>query len=905
MQRTPDQEQTVTPPDKSPGGEGAQSVPSLISLSPALVHREYQVKPGGVTVGREAAACDVVVSGSTISRRHFLVSTPDGVKYVLHDLESTNGVFVNRERVNRECVLKDGDLIGIGTAQYDHLRFQTEGGHGRSWTVKIAPKDVWTIGRIPTNDIAISFDSTVSSRHAIVRRKSDRIEAVDEGSLNGTWLNGHRIRRAVLEPTDTLMIGSTTLRFQLAADGSLQVVRRDCGDEIALECVALTREVRARGLASGRTKKILDQVCLAIRPGEFVGLLGPSGAGKSTLLTALNGYQPPDYGCVLLNETPLYQSYAMFRSAIGYVPQDDIVHADLTVKDCLDYVARLRLPADVSRASREELIDSTIETLGLNHVRNNRVSELSGGQRKRVSIGCELITRPSILFLDEPTSGMDPSTEERLMRHFQQMARHGTTVLITTHILYNLALLDRVVILSRGRLVFFGKPEEAMGFFTYQDKPVERPTQIFDALEGEGIPSELKTSGDAKDAVAEFYERKYAESDLFQRNVAKNLSGMATELLDVSHRQAPGDTGSRARARTAPAGATDKRYAALLKNPTGSSGHRLRFGMDFFSPRAFLTLTQRHTAIKLVSLKRALFYLAVPLILALVTLSLRTSEIPDDAAMQETKAKIQSQLHGGPIDLGNPIKELLAPDGLQDPRPAEDVVFALKHEGFGNLPTPLSVLLMFVMTAVFMGTLMSCLDLSTERPIYLRERMANQKIADYLASKLPFLLIATAIQCALFLSLCYMKPGLRQFDPAGAFIAMCAMAWASCAMGLFISAIDPTAGQFSVILAIVAVLPQLVFSGGLGPDFYGGMSTVMKIFANIFPARWGLEMLMTAFYNHPGHASLKWIATFVPDTIGFKFGTTIYLRNPLVLLGQAAGWLALCGIALKRLDRVR
>jgi ABC-type multidrug transport system ATPase subunit len=660
-------------------------------------------------------------------------------------------------------------------------------------------------------------------------------------------------------------------------------------------------KARGYGLASARTKKILDQVSLAVRPGEFVGVLGPSGAGKSTLLQALNGYQPPDYGCVLLNETPLYQSYAMFRNAIGYVPQDDIVHADLTVNECLNYVARLRLPPDVTAEHRAELIDSTIETLGLSHVRSNRVSELSGGQRKRVSIGCELITRPSVLFLDEPTSGMDPSTEERLMRHFQNMARHGTTVLITTHILYNLGLLDRVVILARGRLVFFGKPEEALEFFTYQDKPVERPTQIFEVLEGEGVPGAANPSGDGKDAVAEYYERKYASSDLFQRHVLGNFSEIAATLQEAAARKADGVS----RPATTPNPPGAKQYTTLLEHPTSRAKGRFRFRMDVFSPRAFLTLTQRQFAIKLVSLKRALFYLAVPLILALVTLSLRISTIPDDATVQETRSKIQAQVHRGPIDLGNPIKELLAPEGAADPRPAEDVVFALKHEGLANLPTPLSVLLMFVMTAVFMGTLMACLDLSTERPIYLRERMANQNIADYLGSKLPFLLLVTAIQCALFLLLCYGKPGLRQVDPFGAYLALVAMAWTSCAMGLFLSGIDPSAGQFSVILAIVAVLPQLVFSGGLGPDFYQGMSPVMKGFANVFPARWGLEMLMTAFYNHPEHASLKWIESFVPDTIGFGFGPRVYLHNVFVLLGQAVAWLVACSLALKRLDRVR
>jgi hypothetical protein len=342
---------------------------------------------------------------------------------------------------------------------------------------------------------------------------------------------------------------------------------------------------------------------------------------------------------------------------------------------------------------------------------------------------------------------------------------------------------------------------------------------------------------------------------------------------------------------------------ALLEKPAARK--RSPIGAAFFSPRALLNLTRRNFAIKLVSPKRTLFYFAVPIILALVTLSLRTADFPDDDAMAQKRQDIAQQIHGGYADLNDPVKQLLAPDGLKDPRPAEDVVFALKHEGLPNLPTPLSVLLMFVMTSVFMGTLMACLDLSTERPIYIRERMANQKITDYLASKLPFLLAATALQCLLFLALCRVKPGLRFFDFPSAALAMIAMAWASCAMGLFLSAADPSPGRLSVIFAIVAVLPQLVFSGGLGPDFYQGMSPVMKIFANLFPARWGLEMLITAFYDHPQRAALAWIAGFVPGTIGFEFGPAIYLKDTAILALQAAVWLILCGAALKRLDRRR
>jgi len=863
----------------------------LVALNPALVYREYALDDGAVTVGRDAEACEIVCSGATISRRHFRVYAKDGA-FFLQDLNSTNGVFVNRRRIMAETRLTDGDIIGIGSDSVDHLRFQTESGRNRAWTVELPAKQSWTVGRSPQSDVALAFESSVSWRHAVLRPKGGRIEIADQKSLNGTWLNGRRIGRKVLEPTDAVTIGSTVLRFELAGDGKLRVTRRDCGDEIALECVGLTRQVGGRG---GR--RILDGVSLSVRPGEFVGLLGPSGAGKSTLLKAINGYNPPGYGCVLLNETPLYRSFDMFRNSIGYVPQDDIVHAELTVESSLDYVARLRLPPDVTAEQRRDLIDSTIETLGLGHVRKSRISELSGGQRKRVSIGCELITRPSLLFLDEPTSGMDPSTEERLMRHFQSMARRGTTVLITTHILYNLDMLDRVVILSRGRLVFFGTPGEALGFFTIDGKPVERATQIFEVLEG------LHAGGgeaDTKDAIAAEYERKYRESELYTRHVRGESSEMGGQLLELAGQN--GRT-NETRDEATEARTQKKHLKSLLEKP--SAGARKGFSLDLVSLRSLGTLTRRNFSIKLVSLKRALFYLAVPLVLALVTLSLRTADFPDDAEMAEKHDEIAQQIHGGRVDLGDPIKKLLAPDGLDDPRAAEDVVFSLKHEGLPNLPTPMSVLLMFVMTSVFTGTLMSCLDLSTERPIYVRERMANQKIADYVGSKLPFLLALTALQVLVFLVMCRLKPGLREFDFASAYLAMVAMAWASCALGLFLSAVDPTAGQFSVVLAIVAVLPQLVFSGGLGPDFYEGMSSLMKGLANVLPARWGLEMLTTAFYYHPDRSALAWIDEFVRDTVGFDFGPKVYLRNTLILAAQASGWLLLCGFALKRLDTTR
>lgn len=875
----------------------------LIALSPLISHREYELADAETVAGRDALLCHIVVTGETISRRHLRIES-GGSGYILHDMNSTNGVFVNRRRIDGQCGLRDGDVIGMGGETADTLLFRIESGRGLAYEMMLPAKAAWTVGRGQECDIPLASDPIVSSLHATVRRVEDGVEIADEKSLNGTWVNGRRVRRAKLTPVDSVMIGSTILRLQCDPAGALKITRRECRDEIALEAVGLTLRVKTPGSSEGR--KILDRIALAIRPGEFVGLLGPSGAGKSTLLKALNGYQPPQRGCVLLNEMPLYQSYAMFRNSIGYVPQDDIVHAELTVRDSLEYIARLRLPQDMARAERDNLIETTIETLGLSHVRGSRIQDLSGGQRKRVSIGCELITHPSLLFLDEPTSGMDPCTEERLMHYFQGMARHGATVLITTHILYNLAMLDRVVIMARGRLVFFGRPAEAMNFFTLGGRPIDRPTQIFEALEADPAIAPPDAGSDPKDVIAEHYQQKYLQSEYCRENLDGNFSTLASDLSKAAGpASAPAQAATLPSATPLPASGHANRQAleAMLDrskaSPKGSGG-----GLDLFSPHAFGILTRRQFAVKMVSLKQTLFYLMVPLILALVTLTLKTQGIPAGQDVIDGKTEIRGQLRSGPFDIGDPVKALLSPEGAADPRPAEDVVYALKHEGVANLPVPLSVILMFVMTAVFTGTLMACLDISTERPIFQRERMAGQQILSYLASKLPFLFLATALQMTLFMGICYLKPDLRMMNPAGVYLALVAMAWTASAMGLLLSALDPSAGRFSVILAIVAVLPQLIFSGGLGPDFFKGMPAAMQWISDAFPARWGIEMLTMAFYHQPDHESLNWISDFIPGTIGFDFTAKVYLRNAAVLTGQGIFWLALCAWRLKRGNRI-
>lgn len=215
--------------------------------------------------------------------------------------------------------------------------------------------------------------------------------------------------------------------------------------------------------AGGR--KILDGVTLAVLPGECVGLLGPSGSGKSTLLKACCGLTRPAGGQVLLDGQDLHQHRAAWRSRIGYVPQDDIIHAELSVKRALGYAARLRLPPETPAHELEAVVTRAIQQVGLADRANVRISKLSGGQRKRASVAVELLTRPAMLFLDEPTSGQDPHLEEAMMQLFRQLAANGTTVMVTTHAMANIELLDLVAIVHSGRLVYYGPPTELLDFF--------------------------------------------------------------------------------------------------------------------------------------------------------------------------------------------------------------------------------------------------------------------------------------------------------------------------------------------------------------------------------------------------------------------------------------------------------
>jgi ABC-type multidrug transport system ATPase subunit len=300
-----------------------------------------------------------------------------------------------------------------------------------------------------------------------LRRTESGWRVEDLGSRSGSFLNGRLFKAEELVFGDLLRIGPFSLRF----DGRfLQETAGTTGARLD------ARELKKSALGVS----ILSGVSLSVTPCQFVGVIGPSGAGKSTLLDALCALRPADSGSVMIDGADLYANYEALREELGYVPQDDIVPLELSIEQALFFSARLRLPRGTPAAEMRKLVWHTMRLLGLEERARTPVGKLSGGQRKRVSVGAELLCRPRLMFLDEPTSGLDPAAEFRLMESLRHLAVTGCTILCTTHVMGNAFLFDRLAVMCGGRLVFFGEPANALEYFG-----VERLTLLYDSLSGQ------------------------------------------------------------------------------------------------------------------------------------------------------------------------------------------------------------------------------------------------------------------------------------------------------------------------------------------------------------------------------------------------------------------------------------
>ncbi|KAI9739310.1 MAG: hypothetical protein M1834_007523 [Cirrosporium novae-zelandiae] len=217
-------------------------------------------------------------------------------------------------------------------------------------------------------------------------------------------------------------------------------------------------------------KKILSGVTGSIVSGSFWAIMGGSGAGKTTFLNVLMGKTKNTGGIVRVNG--VRKDISEYKKVIGYVPQDDIVLPELTVRENILHSARIRLPSDWADRDIQAHVDSLISCLQLSHVQHSRVGDanrpvISGGQRKRVSIGIELAAAPMALFLDEPTSGLDATSAASIMRLLKAISRLGVTTVAIIHQPREQIFIgfDNLLLLGSGRQLYAGPTREALAYF--------------------------------------------------------------------------------------------------------------------------------------------------------------------------------------------------------------------------------------------------------------------------------------------------------------------------------------------------------------------------------------------------------------------------------------------------------
>jgi ABC transport system ATP-binding/permease protein len=745
--------------------------------------------PGEVLLVGRDPSCQVVVNDRSVSRRHAEIARVGG-DWVIRDLASRNGIHVDGERTD-EIRLTGGAEVRIGSPHDGPvLRFTVPAPRpapepplsappvSEPPTTNVRPVDqrpelasfeaagTITIGRSAGNQIVLD-DLLVSRRHAEVRQDGGSYQLVDLGSTNGTYHNGRRVDRAVLQAGDLISIGHYELRF----DGQRLHEHVDTGP-VTLAAEGITVDI-------GKAR-IVHDVSFSLSQGSLLGIVGPSGCGKSTMVKALTGLRPASAGRVSYDGRDLYADYAELRYRIGMVPQDDVLHRQLTVRRALRFAASLRFADDVSRRERSKRVDEVMANLGLSKSAKQRIDKLSGGQRKRTSVALELLTEPSMLCLDEPTSGLDPALDRDVMQMLREMADRGRTILCITHSVLHLDTCHRVMVMCPGGTVgYFGPPGELLGFFeaeTYAD--------VFAKVTKE----------------PEYWTRRYRESDLYRRYVAEPI---ATDRARSRYAPAAEPVPVPAPP-AAPAGfavpepiarAVPQPVARALKLNLGRRGVVNRAKDPVGPLREFTTLSLRMFAVITADWAFFLFLLGLPVVLALLS-------------------------HAVPGDTG-----LGPPEGTT-------VASRLEAQ---------RLLVVLVVGAAFIGISSSIREIVSESAIYQRERAVGLSPGAYLASKFVVLGIINVIQVTIFVLLSVLGRGgpaeaLVLGSPMVEIIVPVAMVTTSCTMlGLCISALARSVPQTTPVLVVI-VMAMLVLSGGL---FELAGEPVLDQVSWLSPTRWG------------------------------------------------------------------
>jgi ABC-type multidrug transport system ATPase subunit/pSer/pThr/pTyr-binding forkhead associated (FHA) protein len=673
---------------------------------------------------------------------------------------------------------------------------------------------VKTVGRTPDNDIQINHPQ-MSARHAQVESVGGRLYVMDRGSANGTYVRGHRVapgQNVEIQSGEKVYVGPMPLQLVMGEGGQVEVYNEAYAEKrwegrplYEIEAWSLFLQVPDRDDKS-KDKVLLDNISFKALPGDMIALMGPSGAGKTTLLMTLNGYMPPTEGLVRINGEDLYSIYDTLRGSIGYVPQDDLVHPELTVWEAVRYSAKFRLPPDTTEDEIDQRVSQTCKDLGLDSVKDLQIGSpeqkvLSGGQRKRVNIALELVTDPVILYLDEPTSGLASDDAASLIMLLHELTRAtGKTIIMTIHqpAKDEYEKFTHALVLGYGGVpMFFGQTvPDSYKFFSdwatangrsvtgIDTLPVDNPRDMFALITERERP---------------IYEALRAQDPNAQRATARHTAAQQWRAEYY--------------AETNPI--YKKMYAGRRAVGTGD-GQRGVPDVRRSTRGQFRLLFSRYFKCKIRDrIGTGILMLQAPIIgiLLAVVFKWQADETPAWClgALHQLKQRSGEKAAGS----GDLFEGLLM---TQDHTPA---IFFL------------------VVSAIWFGTSNAAREIVRERAIYLRERMVNLGLLNYVMSKFIMLCLFCVLQCGILLLIVFVAlnfqggPEAYLRELAGLVTtAICAVS-----LGLLLSTLV-TSSEAAMALTPIALIPQIVLGGVMVPaTSIPKLAPVMYV----IPSRWGFE----------------------------------------------------------------
>src|SRR5579885_161024 len=813
-------------------------IPTLgVSSNTAERQRTYTLDKAVMSLGRDATA-DIVIDDPSVSGLHLQLMR-EGNQWVLvhpHPTRSqtTNGLLFQGRKIRGDepfrKVLANGDVFRIGDAQGTLITLSFQDGSGSQpealppmQPIRLEAAEV-TIGRKPDNRVVLPHPQ-VSAHHARLVREGGTYRVLDLHSTNHVYVNGQLVTNHLLKMGDEVRIGPYRLLYE-----STQLVPFDESNNIRIDALNLRK-------FGANQAVLLHDISLSIPPRAFVALVGGSGAGKTTLLDALSGLRLAQQGKVLYNGQDYYRNLAAFSTQIGYVPQDDIVHRELTVERALYYAAKIRLPADFTDEQIWQRIAEVVEDVELTERRKLLIKKLSGGQRKRVSIALELLANPSLFFLDEPTSGLDPGLDRKMMALLRKLADKGHTIILVTHATNNISVCDYVCFLAPGgRLAYYGPPEEAKAFFGKDDF-----AEIYAILEPTEGNSLVPEEAEVRFRSSEYYQTYIVQP--LKEAQARSAHTVGGEALSSS------DSAEFSKRRPhAPGGNIP------LKRP--KRGNPLKqYGL----------LCMRHGELLKNNVSNlAILPLQAPLVALLLILLVR-AEIGGGLFNPTNLVQCRTQIltASGPLALQGVanVRDLVDcqqivnflntdPNGIQYAQLKGGTNGALQDY---IVPVQSAVAELVIFLVAFFAVLFGCIngtrEIVKEAAIYRRERTVSLGILPYLFSKITILGGLAFLQAASILLIVHLFEPFSHavFLPVllEVYITLALASVSGVMIGLLASSVAPNEDTANSLLPII-IIPQVIFGGAILPlkDWF------TQAVAALFPTRWALVSLGSSLGLH-------------------------------------------------------